>query len=160
MTAAIACLAAAIAAGVSSAAGTNSHMRVRSRTSDVDRKAGVVMLDGDVFVDHSDGYTLSADRVFLFLAAENAIGRVVASGNVVLSNGARVATCPLAVYRRRKREVEMFSDGQGAFARLVEGGGDARELEGRRIRFWLDSEQVEVDEPRITVGKPEGVGLR
>ena len=135
-------------------------MRVRSRTSDVDRKAGVVMLDGDVFVDHSDGYTLSADRVFLFLAAENSIGRVVASGNVVLSNGARVATCPLAVYRRRKREVEMFSDGQGAFARLVEGGGDARELKGRRIRFWLDSEQVEVDEPRITVGKPEGVGLR
>ena len=157
MTALLACLLAALAA---SATPTNSHMRVRSRSGDVDRKAGVVLLEGDVFVEHSDGYTLSADSVYLFLEAGNELGRVVASGGVVLSNGARVATCPLAVYRRSRREVEMFSDGKGAFARLVEGGGEARELEGRRIRFWLDAEQVEVDEPRITMGKSEGVGLK
>jgi len=157
MTALLACLLAALAA---SATPTNSHMRVRSRSGDVDRKAGVVLLEGDVFVEHSDGYTLSADSVYLFLEAGNELGRVVASGGVVLSNGARVASCPLAVYRRRRREVEMFSDGKGAFARLVEGGGEGRELEGRRIRFWLDAEQVEVDEPRITMGKSEGVGLK
>ena len=157
MTALFACLIAALAAN---AMPTNSHMRVRSRSGDVDRKAGVVLLEGDVFVEHSDGYTLSADSVYLFLEAGNELGRVVASGGVVLSNGARVATCPLAVYRRSRREVEMFSDGKGAFARLVEGGGEARELEGRRIRFWLDAEQVEVDEPRITMGKSEGVGLK
>lgn len=155
--AAVVCLAAALAAN---AVPTNSHMRVRSRSSDVDRKAGVVMLDGDVFVEHSDGYSLNADSVYLFLNGENALNRVVASGRVVLSNGARVAMCPLAVYRRRKREVEMFSDGKGAFARLVEGGGERRELEGKRIRFWLDSEQVEVDEPRITLGKVEEVRLK
>ena len=157
MTVLLACLLAVLSASETS---TNSHMRVRSRSSDVDRKAGVVMLEGDVFVDHSDGYVLTADSVYLFLSADNAIGRVVASGRVVLSNGSRVATCPLAVYRRSRREVEMFSDGKGAFARLVEGGAERRELEGRRIRFWLGSEQAEVDEPRITLGKTEGAGLR
>ena len=157
MTVAIAFLAAALAVD---ATPTNSHMRVRSRTSDIDRKAGVVMLEGDVFVEHSDGYSMTADTVFLFMTADNALSRVVASGGVVLSNGTRVASCPLAVYRRRRREVEMFSDGKGAFARLEEGGAEKRELEGRRIRFWLDSEQVEVDEPRITLGKKEGVGLK
>lgn len=156
MTAAVACLVAALAAGASQ---TNAHMRVRSRSSDVDRKAGVVMLDGDVFVEHSDGYVLLADKVYLFMTAGNALNRVVASGGVVLSNGTRVASCPLAVYRRRRREVEMFSDGKGALARLVEGGGEKRELEGKHIRFWLDSEQVEVSEPSITFGKPEGVVL-
>ena len=144
MTAAIACLAAALAAGATT---SNAHMRVSSRSSDIDHKAGVVMLEGDVFVEHSDGYVLTADSVYLFLSGDNALNRVVASGNVVLSNGARVARCPLAVYRRRRREVEMFSDGKGALARLVEAGAQKRELEGKRIRFWLDSEQAEVDEP-------------
>ena len=156
MTAFLACLVAAAAAAASP---TNSHMKVRSRSCDVDRKAGVVMLEGDVFVDHSDGYTLTADTVYLFLAEGNALGRVVASGNVVMSNGARVASCPLAVYRRRRREVEMFSDGKGGFARLVDSGGGRREIEGGRMRFWLDTEQVEVVEPRITLGKAEGAVL-
>ena len=149
MTAAIALLAAALAVNATS---TNSHMRVRSRTSDIDRKAGVVMLEGDVFVEHSDGYSMTADTVYLFMTADNALSRVVASGSV--------ASCPLAIYRRRRREVEMFSDGKGAYARLEDGGAEKRELEGKRIRFWLDSEQVEVDEPRITLGKTEGVGLK
>ena len=42
--------------------------------------------------------------------------------------------------------------------RLVEEGAQRRELEGRRIRFWLDTEQVEVDGPRITVEKKAGEG--
>ena len=134
-------------------------LRIRSATSDIDRGAGVVLLEGDVDVEHSDGYGLRADRVYLFLTASNELSRIVASGNVVLTNAARSATCPLATYRRARREVEMFGDEAGAYARLVELGEQRRELEGRRIRFWLDAEQVEVDGPRITVCKPgEGAG--
>ena len=110
----------------------------------------------DVEVEHSDGYWLRADRAYMFLTASNELSRVVASGNVVLTNATRSATCPLATYRRARREVEMFGDGDGSYARLVEGGAERRELEGRRIRFWLDTEQVEVDAPRITVGKTGG----
>ncbi len=46
----------------------------------------------------------------------------------------------------------MFGDGSGTFARLAERGPDGKQLEGKRIRFWLDSEQAEVEEPRITIG--------
>ena len=129
------------------------NIRIRSDASDIDRNAGVVLLEGNVEVEHSDGYGLRADKVYLFMTASNELSRVVASGNVVLTNASRTATCPLAVYRRLRREVEMFGDGDGKYARLVESGADKRELEGRRIRFWLDVEQVEVDGPRITVGR-------
>lgn len=130
----------------------SASMTVKSGSSDIDRKAGVVLLEGDVDVVHSDGYGLTADRVYLFLSAASELSRVVASGNVVLTNASRTATCPLATYRRAKREVEMFGDGKDVYARLVEAGAERRELEGRRIRFWLDTEQVEVDGPLITVG--------
>lgn len=133
--------------------GRNGTLKVRSESSDIDRKAGVAMLKGRVEVEHSDGYALSADTAYLFADAANGLGRIVASGGVAVSNGARRASCPLAVYRRAKREIEMFGDGMGAFARLEEDEGGGRELEGRRIRFRLDTEQVEVDEPRITVGR-------
>lgn len=134
-------------------------LKVRSRSSDIDRKAGVAMLEGGVRVEHSDGYALDADSAYLFIGAENELNRIVASGNVAVSNGARRATCPLAVYRRAKKEIEMFGDGKGAYARLEENEGGGRELEGRCIRFWLDTEQVEVDEPRITVGTTGGKGV-
>ena len=141
------------AAAVAAAPEPVQSMRIRSDSSDIDRGAGVVLLEGNVEMEHSDGYGLSADRVYLFLSASNELSRVVASGDVVLTNATRMATCPLATYRRHRREVEMFGDGKGTYARLVESGADRRELEGRRIRFWLDAEQVEVDGPRITVGR-------
>ena len=137
---------------------TNSHVRIRSRSCDVDRKAGVVMLDGDVSLEHSDGYRMRADVAYLFMTASNELSRVVASGNVSISDATREATCPMAVYRRRRREVEMFGDGSGTFARLAERGPDGKQLEGKRIRFWLDSEQAEVEEPRITIGSAGGKG--
>lgn len=133
--------------------GGDGTLKVRSASSDIDRRAGVAMLNGGVRVEHTDGYALDADTAYLFTTAGNELNRIVASGNVAVSNGARRATCPLAVYRRGRREIEMFGDGKGAYARLEENEGGGRELEGRRIRFWLDTEQVEVDEPRITVGR-------
>ena len=56
----------------------------------------------------------------------------------------------MATYRRKKGEVEMFGSGTNVFARLNESGENAAQLEGTRIRFWLDTEQVEVDNPRIS----------
>ena len=132
--------------------GKKGTLRVRSTSSDIDRHAGLAMLKGCVKVEHSDGYALDADTAYVFTTAERELSRIVASGNVSVSNGVRQATCPLAIYRRSGREIEMFGDGSGTCAKLVENAGGGRELEGRRIKFWLDSEQVEVDEPRITVG--------
>ena len=127
------------------------NARIRSRTADFDRKAGVVMFEGDVDVRYSDDYSMNADQLFMFLAGSNELSRVVAVGNVVISNDTRVGTCAMATFRRRKSEIEMFWDGKSVPAKLVERGEDASELEGARIKFWLDSEQVKVENSKIRV---------
>ena len=123
---------------------------VRSRMSDFDRKEGVVMFEGNVVVTYSKDYTMCADRLFMFLSKSNELSRVVAVGNVAITNDTRTGTCAMATYRRKKSEIEMFGDGKGALAHLVERGDDASAVEGSRIRFWLDAEQVEVENSRLT----------
>lgn len=129
------------------------------RSCDFDRKNSVMMFDGNVVVEYEDDCTLCADQVFAFLAASNQLSRVVAVGHVAVTNETRTGRAAMAVYRRRSREIELFSDERGEQkARLVERGRDRSELEGRRIRFWLDSEQVEVDRSAISVEKKKGGG--
>ena len=135
-------------------------VRIRSVTSDFDRKAGVILFEGGVRVDYGADCTLCADRAFAFLAASNRLTRVVADGSVVISNGLRVGTCALATYRKAKGEIEMFGARGGAKARLSERGDRASDVEGDRIRFWLDAEQVEVSNARISTeheGKKEDI---
>lgn len=131
--------------------------RITSRMSDFDRKEGVVMFEGDVFVRYSDDTTMAADRLFMFLSGSNEVARVVALGDVAISNETRYGTCAMATYRRKKGEIEMFWDGKETLAHLVERGQDDSELEGTRIKFWIDSEQVEVENSRIGVRNNEGV---
>jgi lipopolysaccharide transport protein LptA len=134
--------------------------RIRSDSADYDRNAGAAVFEGHVRIDHAGEYTMNADTLYAVMSATNELVRVVAVGNVTITNNARVGTCSMAAYHRARREIEMFGSGKGARARLVDGGDNPGELEGERIRFWLDAEQVEVDEPRITMGKSEGVGLK
>lgn len=123
---------------------------IRSRTSDFDRQEGVVMFEGDVVVTYSTDYVMCADQLFMFLSKSNELSRVVAVGHVAITNGTRTGTCAMATYRRRKSEIEMFGDGKDVPAHLVERGDDASEVAGGRIRFWLDAEQVEVEDSCLT----------
>ena len=127
-----------------------SSARIRSNSSVFDRNAGVVLFEGNVVIEYEENYMLCADRVFAFLTASNRLSRVVADGNIVISNETRVGTCALATYRKAKNEIEMFGKIGGAKARLAEGGERTNALEGDRIRFWLDKEQVEVTNSRIS----------
>ncbi len=127
-----------------------SSARIRSVSSVFDRAAGVVLFEGNVVIEYEDDYRLCADRVFVFLTASNRVSRVVADGNIVISNETRVGTCALATYRKAKNEIEMFGKIGGAKARLSEGGERTSAIEGDRIRFWLDTEQVEVTNSRIS----------
>jgi len=131
--------------------------RITSRMSDFDRKEGVIMFEGDVFVRYSDDTTMAADRLFIFLSGSNELARVVAISNVAISNDTRFGTCAFATYRRKRGEIEMFWDGKETLAHLTDRGQDGSELEGTRIKFWLDSEQVEVENSRIGVRNNEGV---
>lgn len=161
---ALVCLAATLLPGFPVSDATNAvatSARIRSVSSDFDRKAGVILFDGNVVVEYGNDYTLCADRVFAFLSASNRLARIVADGSVVISNETRVGTCALATYRKKKGEIEMFGKRGGAKARLVERQGDRpSDVEGDRIRFWLESETVEVSNSSISTvhdGKKEDV---
>ena len=130
--------------------------RITSRMADLDRKEGVVMFEGDVVVRYSNDCTMCADRLFVFLAGTNELSRVVALGNVSITNDTRTGTCAMATFRRKRSEIEMFGDGKGKLAHLAENGDDAGAIRGSRIKFWLDTEQVEVENSRISTEQKGG----
>ena len=130
--------------------------RITSRSADLDRKEGVVMFEGDVVVRYSNDCTMCADRLFVFLAGTNELSRVVALGNVSITNDTRTGTCAMATFRRKRSEIEMFGDGNGKLAHLAENGDDAGAIRGSRIKFWLDTEQVEVENSRISTEQKGG----
>ena len=124
--------------------------RIRSATSDYDHEEGVILFEGGVVIEYAGDYTMNSDSLYAFVADTNVLSRVVAVGGVTITNGVRVGTCAAATYRSARREIEMFGDGKGRRAHLEDRGGEATELDGTKIRFWLDSEQVEVESSRIT----------
>ncbi len=117
--------------------------------TDYDRSDGVVLFEGAVSVTDSE-YTLGADRLYAFLDGTNSLKRVVADGSVTVTNGTRSGSCPRAAYVKALGRVTMYGDG-GAPARLADNGSRRSEVEGRKISFWLDSEQVEVEGSTLTV---------
>ncbi len=127
-----------------------SSARIRSDSSAFDRNVGVILFEGNVVIEYETDYMLCADRVFAFLTASNRLSRVVADGNIVISNEMRVGTCALATFRKARNEIEMFGKVGEAKARLSESGAQSSAIEGDRIRFWLDTEQVEVTNSRIS----------
>ena len=155
----VAPVATAVKPGSSSAKQEVTSARITSRTSDFDMKAGVVMFEGDVCVRYSEDFVMCADKLYIFLAGTNELSRVVAVGAVSITNENRVGTCAMATYRRQRGEIEMFGDGKKSLASLSDGRGGARSLEGLRIRFWLGSEQAEVEKPRITADGNGGAKL-
>ena len=125
-------------------------VEVVSTRADYDRGEGVLLFDGAVRA--TDGeYAFGADRVFVFLDGTNELRRVVADGNVTVENGPRSGSCPRATYVRPLGQVVMYGDGPDRPARLKEEAERRNELEGRKITFWLDSEQVEVEGATFTV---------
>ena len=129
--------------------------RISSERSDFDRNAGVVMFEKGVCVEYASDYVMHADRLFVFLGGSNELSRIVAIGNVAITNDTRIGSCAMAKFWKRSSEIEMYGDGAQVQARLSEGGAE-NELAGSRIRFWLDSEQVDVDNSDIKVESQDG----
>lgn len=128
---------------------TEKKMRIVSQSGDFDRSAGVALFEGQVVVTYGDDCTLVSDQLYVFLAqGTNRLDRIVALGNVAITNAARVGTCAMARFRRKTSEIDMFGDGGDVSARFVDGTGGSA-VEGSRIRFWLDTEQVEVERSTI-----------
>ena len=122
--------------------------------TDYDRKEGVVLFDRNVHVDDSQ-YQMHADRLFLFLEGTNELKRLVAIGHVAITNEDKRAYCARATFNKKLGRVVMYSSDE-ITAELREEGKKGSDVKGEKITFWLDSEQVEVENPVITM--PGGLG--
>ena len=121
---------------------------IAARRTDFDRKDGVVLFDGAVRVADSE-YSLGADMLYAFLDGTNSLKRIVADGSVVVTNGTRSGSCPRAAYVKSLGRVTMYGE-PGKPAKLADDGRRHSDVEGRKISFWLDSEQVEVEGSTLT----------
>ena len=122
--------------------------------TDYDRKEGVVLFDRNVYVDDAQ-YQMHTDRLFLFLDGTNDLKRLVAIGNVAITNENRRAYCARATFNKKLGRIVMYSSDE-ITASLSEEGKKGSEVKGEKITFWIDSEQVEVENPVITM--PGGFG--
>lgn len=124
-------------------------VRITSDRTDYDRKEGVIMFDRNVFVDDEE-YKMHSDQLYVFLDGTNELKRIVAIGNVCITNDTRVGSCAKAAYTKATSKVVMYGDG-GVTAKLADLGKRKSEVEGRKITFWIDSEQVEVEGSTVTL---------
>ena len=122
---------------------------ITAERTDYDRKEGVILFDRNVYVD-DEQYQLHADRLFLFLDGTNDLKRLVALGNVAITNEEKNASCSRAVYVKKSSKIVMYGEA-GEPARLYQGGSKGSTVRGERITFWLNSEQVEIEKPVVTV---------
>ena len=122
---------------------------ITAERTDYDRKEGVILFDRNVHVD-DEQYQLHADRLFLFLDGTNDLKRLVAIGHVAITNEEKNAACSRAVYTKRTSKIVMYG-ADGDPASLCQGGKRGSTVKGERITFWLNSEQVEIEKPVVTV---------
>ena len=137
---------------------TGRPAKISSRTTYYDRKEGFAVFTGAVHVD-DEQYQMHADKAYVFFSGTNELKRLVAIGAVALTNGARRAYGGKASYHKDSGMVVLYSDKSGAPAEVRdESKVQDQVVKGERIKFWIDAEQVEVLDARISAPVDGGVG--
>ena len=118
--------------------------------TDYDRKEGVILFDRNVYVD-DEQYQMHAERLFVFLDGTNDMKRLVALGNVSLTNEDKTAWCQKAVYTKTSSQIVLYGDEQNPAWLRDAGGkkGDESEVSGLRITYWIDSGLATVEKSVI-----------
>ena len=135
--------------------------KITAKRTFYDRKEGVAYFEGNVCVD-DEQYKMNADKVYVFLDGTNDLRRIVAIGNVAMTNEMRRAYASKASYYKRNGMVVLDS-GSGITAEVRDESKkeDTQSVRGKKIKFWLSSEQVEVIDADITApsaGAKGGLG--
>lgn len=128
-------------------AGPKREAVITSDRTDYDRKEGIILFDRNVCVD-DEQYQMHADRLFVFLDGTNDLKRLVAIGHVAITNEEKSASCTRAVYTKATSKIVMYGD-DANMARLHDASKKGGTVKGRRIIFWLNSEEVEVEGSQI-----------
>lgn len=146
---AISVFAAVAAVAVETVEAVGRQARITSASTYYDRKEGIIVFDKDVHVDDSQ-YQLHADRAYVFMNGTNDVRRIVAIGNVALTNETRRAYGAKVSYYKDGGMVVLYGDGDTAAEIRDESKEQDQVVKGRKIKFWIDSEQVEVMEADIS----------
>ena len=138
---------------------SNGTTRITASRATYDRKEGLACFGGGVTVTDPQ-YVLHADRAFVYTGETNDLKKIVALGNVAITNENRRAYGARATYFRSSGAV-ILSSGSNVVAEVREVGPDGdRILRGKKIKFWTGSQQVEVLEASITApanGSADGI---
>ena len=122
---------------------------ITSRSLFHDRKEGVLFLDRNVHVD-DEQYQLWANKAYVFMEGTNDVKRIVAIGDVALTNEMRRAYGSKISYYKDGGMVVLYGWPDRPAEIRDEAKAEAQVVKGRKIKFWIDSEQVEVIEADIT----------
>ena len=114
-----------------------------------DRKEGYAVFTGRVFVDGKD-YQLHANKAYVFFEGTNELKRVVALGGVAITNDTKRAYGSKASYYRKTGMVVLYGDDKSPAEVRDESKDEDQVVKGSQIKFWIDSEQVEVVDARIS----------
>ena len=122
-----------------------------------DRGEGYAVFTGNVHVDGEE-YQMHAQRAYVFFEGTNELKRVVATGNVAITNETKRAYGAKASYYRKTGMVVLYGDDKIAAEVRDEDNGENQVVKGSKIKFWIDSEQVEVLDARISAPVSGGLG--
>ena len=128
---------------------SNGTTRITSSKVNYDRKEGFAYFSGGVTVEDPT-YVLHANRAFVYTGETNDLKKIVAIGNIAITNESRRAYGAKATYFRNSGAV-VLSSGDGIVAEVRDAGPEGDQvLRGKKIKFWTGSRQVEVLEAEIT----------
>lgn len=130
---------------------TNRMAKITSAKTYYDAKDGVAYFSGHVHVE-DDQYQLHSDTAYVFMdkTGTNDLKRIVAIGNVALTNETRRAYGAKASYYRENGMVVLYAPEGGLCEVRDEKESPPQSVKGTKIKFWVDSEQIEVQGASIS----------
>ena len=131
--------------------------KISSKKVYYDRKEGYAVFTGRVFVDGED-YQLHAQKAYVFFEGTNELKRVVATGSVAITNDTKRAYGDKASYYRKTGMVVLYGNDKSPAEVRDESKGEDQVVKGSKIKFWIDSEQVEVIDARISAPLSGDIG--
>lgn len=123
-------------------------LRVDAPMAYYDKKEGFVSFRGGVSF-QDEQYQLCANRAYVFTDETNSVRRIVALENVAMTNGAKRAYGVKASYYRQTGMVVLYGDENTPAVVRDESRVDDQEVVGEKIKFWVNSQQIEVLKARI-----------
>ena len=123
--------------------------RITADRTFYDHIQNLVVFSGNVKVE-DDETVIHAAKAVLAMNETNSINRVVALGGVALTNGTRRAYGEKLSYRSSSNLAILYAPSNGV-AKVIDENPEGEDVvQGRKLRFWTDSQQVEVVDAELS----------